>query len=101
MADQIVFRLNEIETIANKIDGYANEYRQAAEVFLAAVDLATASWEGATKDKFAALISGSVYNHIYNSIPQLITGLATLLRANAQTMDEVDQKLADCIPDTL
>lgn len=101
MANRIVFRYPEMESIASKIDGYASEYEQAAATFLSAMQSATASWEGASKDKFTALVEGSIYKYMHESVPQMVTGLATLLRNNAKTMGDADSEIAKNIPDSI
>lgn len=101
MADRIVFKYPEMESVAGKIDGYAAEYEQAATTFLSAIQAATASWEGTSKDKFMNLVENSVYQYMYTSVPQMVTGLATLLRNNASTMENVDSEIAKNIPDSI
>lgn len=101
MADRIVFRYPEMEAAAKKIDGYAIEYEQAAKTFLSAIREATASWEGASKDKFTSLVEDSVFGYMHESVPQMVKGLAELLRNNATTMENADTEIAKNIPDSI
>lgn len=101
MADRIVFRYPEMESAAGKIDTYAGEYEQAAATFLSAIQAATASWEGDSKNKFTALVEGSVYAYMHESVPQMVKGLAQLLRNNATTMQNADAEIAKNIPDSI
>lgn len=101
MADRIVFRYPEMDSIASKIDGYASEYEQAARTFLSAMQSATESWEGASKDKFTTLVEGSIYKHMHESVPQMVTGLASLLKNNAETMKNADDEIAKNIPQSI
>ena len=101
MANRIVFKYPEMESSAGKIDCYAAEYEQAAVAFLSAVQSATASWEGESKNRFSALVEGSVYNYMHQSVPQMVKGLAQLLRNNATTMQNADSEIAKNIPDSI
>lgn len=101
MADRIVFKYPEMDSVATKIDGYAGEYEQAAATFLAAIQNATADWEGESKNKFTALVEGSVYSYMHESVPQMVKGLAELLRSNAKTMENADAEIAKNIPDSI
>lgn len=99
MADRIVFKYPEMNSIASKIDGYAKEYEDAAETFKSAMQAATADWQGTSKDKFTTLLEGSVFNFMHESVPQMVRGLASLLRTNATSMQNVDAEIASNIPD--
>lgn len=101
MADRIVYKYPEMEAVAGKIDNYAAEYEQAAETFLTAILSATVSWEGESKDKFSALVEGSVYKYMHESVPQMVKGLAQLLRNNVTTMQNADSEIAKNIPDSI
>lgn len=101
MADHIVFRYPDMETTADKIDGYAKEYLEAANTFKAAMQAATESWEGVSKQKFTGLVEQSVYNYMSKSVPEMVNGLATLLRKNAETMSSADDEIAKKIPDSI
>ena len=101
MADRIVFKYPEMESVAGKIDTYAGEYEQAAATFLSAIQVATALWEGDSKNKFTTLVEGSVYTYMHESVPQMVKGLAQLLRNNATTMQNADAEIAKNIPDSI
>lgn len=101
MADRIVYKYIEMEAAAKKIDGYADEYEQEAVKFLNAVQAATASWEGESKDKFTGLIENSVYKYMHESVPQMVKGLAELLRHNVEVMQKADSEIANNIPENI
>ncbi len=101
MANRIVFKYPEMEAAAGKIDNYASEYEQAAATFLSTVQSATASWEGESKERFTALVEGSVYNYMHKSVPEMVKGLAQLLRNNSATMQNADSEIAKNIPDSI
>lgn len=101
MADRIVFKYPEMESAANRIEGCAAEYEQAAATFLSAIQSATASWEGDSKNKFTTLVEGSVYNYIHDSIPEMVRGLAQLLKNNSSSMQNADSEIAKNIPDSI
>ncbi len=101
MANQIVFKYPEMEAAAKKIDGYAEEYKTAANTLLASMRSATASWEGVSKDKFTALVEGSIAKYMSVSVPEMVTGLATMLRNNAKAMQDADSEIAKNIPDSI
>ena len=101
MADRIVFSYPEMGDVVSKLRGYAQQYEQAADTFRSAIQTATASWEGASKDKFTQLVESSVYQYMHTSVPEMVKGLATLLEGNATTMTEADQQIAQNIPDSI
>lgn len=100
MAD-IVFKYTEMDAAANQIDELAGQYRTAAETFESDFLAAVGSWEGASKDKMGAFISGPVKEYMGTTVPKLLNSLAELLRANATQMQSADQQIADNIPTTL
>lgn len=101
MADRIVFKYHEMNSIASKIDGYAKEYEDAAETFKSAMLVATTDWQGTSKDKFTTLLEGSVFTYMHESVPQMVQGLASLLKNNATSMENVDTEIASNIPDSI
>lgn len=101
MADRIVFSYPEMGDVVLKLKNYAEQYMQAADDFRTAMQAATSSWEGASKDKFTTLVEGSVYQYMHQSVPEMVRGLATLLEGNATTMTEADTQIAQNIPDSI
>ncbi len=101
MADRIVFNYPEMGDIVTKINGYAEQYASAAETFISAMQNATASWEGDSKNKFSTLLEGSVFQYMHESVPQTVKGLASLLQGNSTTMSEADSQIANNIPDSI
>lgn len=100
MAD-IVFKYTEMESAAGQIDELAGKYTAAANSFEEGFIGATAQWEGATKDKMSAFISGPVKEYMGVTVPKLLNSLAELLRANATQMQSADDQIAANIPTTL
>jgi WXG100 family type VII secretion target len=100
MAD-IVYRFPEMESAASEVDGYAEQYKSAAQNFLDAITTATASWEGASKDRFKTFMEGAVFEHIHDSIPQLVSVIAAEIRASSENMSKTDNSLAENIPQSL
>lgn len=100
MAD-IVFKYTEMESAAGQIDELAGKYTAAANSFEEGFIGATTQWEGATKDKMSAFISGPVKEYMGVTVPKLLNSLAELLRANAKQMQSADDQIASNIPTTL
>jgi WXG100 family type VII secretion target len=100
MAD-IVYRFPEMETAASEIDGYADQYRSAAQTLVDSITSATASWEGDSKDKFRSFLEGAVYEHIHENIPQIVSVIAAEIRASSENMSRTDTNLAENIPQSL
>lgn len=101
MADRIVFRYSEMDAAATKLDGYAEQYEQAAAAFLSAMQSATETWEGESKDRFSRLVEDSVYRYMHESVPEMVRGLARLLRDNAAAMQNADSEIAANIPESI
>ena len=101
MADKIVFDYPEMESASKNIENIANEYESAARTFRSSISNAITGWEGASKDKFAGLLDNSVYKYMEVSVPQLVQGLATMLKNNADGMKQADDEIAKNIPDSL
>ena len=101
MADRIVFSYQEMADVVAKLNGYAQQYEQAADAFRNAIQNAIASWEGASKDKFSTLVEQSVYQYMHASVPEMVKGLAKLLEGNATTMTNADQQIANNIPPSI
>lgn len=100
MAD-IVFKYAEMESAATQIDDLAAQYKAAADTFETDFLGAVSSWEGASKDKMNAFISGPVKEYMGVTVPKILNSLAELLRANATQMQSADQQIADNIPTSL
>lgn len=100
MAD-IVFRYPEMETAANEIKGLAAQYKSAASTFESEFLSAVSGWEGDSKDKMSAFISGPVKEYMEQTVPKLLESLAELLDANAKQMKSADDQIAQNIPTSL
>ena len=100
MAD-IVFRYPEMQTAANEIKQLATQYRTAASTFESDFISAISGWEGDSKDKMSAFISGPVKEYMEQTVPKLLDSLADLLDANAKQMKSADEQIAQNIPTSL
>ncbi len=100
MAD-IVYRFDEMRTAVAKIEDIAARYKTAAATFQKDFADAVANWEGASKDKMLAFISGPVNDYMNNTAPSIVTALSALLSADAEQMEKADQAIADNIPESL
>jgi WXG100 family type VII secretion target len=97
MAD-IVFRYPEMRAAAASIQGIAGRYKAAAAAFESDFTAAISGWEGESKDKMQAFISGSVKEYTHDTVPQLLEALASLLNSNADQMENADRQIAENIP---
>lgn len=100
MAD-IIFKYPEMDQAAKQIDNIANNYRQAATNFLMQMDNATMGWTGASREAFMNYVNTTVKDYIENTIPQVVDGLAAMLRANAEQMQSVDEEIAQQIRNSM
>jgi len=100
MAD-IVYRFPEMESAAADVDGYADQYKSAAQTLVDSITSATANWEGDSKDKFKTFLEGAVYEHIHDNIPQIVSVIAAEIRASSENMSKTDASVADNIPQSL
>ncbi len=100
MAD-IVFKYDEMRTAVTKIADIATRYKAASDKFQSEFADATAGWEGASKDKLTAFITGAVNEYMGTTVPNMVTSLSELLKANADQMEAADQQIADNIPNSL
>ena len=101
MADRIIFAYPEMEAAANKITTASGNYSQAATTLISALTTASATWEGESKTKFMNLVENSIKPYVCEQVPNMVTGLATLLTNNATTMQKADAEIAKNIPDSL
>ena len=97
----IVYRFDEMRSAAGKIEEIAARYKTAAATFQQEFRDATAGWEGASKDKLTAFITGPVNEYMDSTVPSIVNALAALLKADAEQMEKADQSIADNIPDKL
>lgn len=100
MAD-IVFRYQEMRQAAEEIKSISGRYKTAADTLNGAFTEATTGWEGKSKDKLLNFVTGPVNEYISDTIPQLLSGLAELLIANADQMESADDQIAENIPTSL
>ena len=101
MSAKIEFDYDKMEAAAQKINQCAQNYQDAATKLLSALATSTETWEGASKIKFMNLVNGSVKEYILTSVPEMVKGLAELLRNNEKVMQNADDEIAKNIPDTI
>ncbi len=97
MAD-IVFRYPEMRQAATDIRTLAGRYKATAANFETDFLSAISGWEGESKDKMQAFISGTVKEYTHETVPKLLEALAQLLEMNADQMEGADHQLAENIP---
>ena len=97
MAD-IIFRYDEMQAAATKIEELATSYKNAATKFETEFTAAIAGWEGDSKVKMEKFIAGTVKSYTEETVPGMLSALAELLKANAKQMAEADTQIADNIP---
>ena len=100
MAD-IVFKYDAMRTAVNQIADISARYKAASDKFQADFADAVTGWEGASKDKMTAFITGPVNEYMGTTVPGIVTALAELLKATADQMEQADQQIADNIPTSL
>ena len=101
MSTKIVFDYTKMTEAVNTIKNLATQYAAAATQFKTSMASATADWEGASKEAFMAFINGAVDKHIGTNVPNMVTGIATVLDNNATAMKEADTKVGKNMPTTL
>ncbi len=99
MAD-IVYRYPEMELAAVDVDNYAEEYKKAAETLETEILSVISNWEGESKDKFVAFLTGTVKEYIHENIPQVVRIISAEIRQSAEYMSKTDSQLADNISKT-
>lgn len=102
MANKIVFNYNVMDATVTKINNIATQYEQAADTFKTSMQNATSAWTGVSKDKFTTLVETSptsIFNYMHNSVPEMVRGIAALLKNNIEAMSGADGEIAKNIPD--
>lgn len=98
MAKQVTFDYTQMNAVENSIrNTHVQAYTAAAQAFKTAMDTAIAPWTGESKEKFTALLNGTVYPHLERSVPDMVTAMADVLRDNASAMSQVDASIAQQI----
>lgn len=101
MAQKIVFHYPDMEASVTQIRTIANNYEQAGQDLISAMENATAGWEGHSKDKFMEFIKGAVYKHTVTDVPTMVRGVATLLDNNIKSMEQADTQVGNKMPTSL
>lgn len=86
-----------VSSAVDAINGYATSYKTAGETLISSLNSAIADMEGAAKDAFKALIDGDINTFVGTDLPKAIEGMASLLNANRENFEKVDQQIADNI----
>jgi uncharacterized protein YukE len=97
----IVYRFPEMESAAVQVDGYADQYKNAANTLRDSIHSAISSWEGASRDKFVGFINNAVHEFLHNNIPQLVGVVAIQIRESSKHMSDTDNLIAENIPQSL
>lgn len=104
MATKIIFRYENLSEAVTKIAEISEAYKDAGIELINALNAATESWEGASKDKFDTLINTgtkSVKSYVTETIPTVIQGLSDMLQSNATQMQGADNNIAGQLSDSL
>lgn len=86
-----------VTSAVDAINGYATSYRTAGETLISSLNSAIADMEGAAKDAFQDLIDKNIQEFAETSLPGAIESMASLLEANRDNFEKVDQQIADNI----
>lgn len=100
MAD-IVFKYDQMTQAASNLDNLAQQYLTAANTFESDFLAAMGEWEGDSKDKMTTFISGPVKEYMATTVPEMLKGLAELLRYNVTQMQNADTQISESIPQSL
>lgn len=101
MAQKIIFRYGNMNQTVTKISELSDNYKTAGVELIDALNTAMGSWEGDSKDKFAAFINGDVNTYITQTIPDVVKGLSEMLASNAKQMQNADSNIAKQLPTKL
>ncbi len=101
MANSIVFDYAQMQDAIRALDQLAVQYEEAAKTFLSNMNNATATWSGASKNKFMELVQVSVYKYMAEGVPQTVRGMGQVLKHNIEAMSNADQEIASKIPPTI
>jgi uncharacterized protein YukE len=89
-----------VEAAVEAINTISGEYGTAGTDFVSDLNNAIAEMEGEAKDAFKSFIDKDVNEFVATQLPEAIAGMASLLEANRQNFQDVDQKLATSISGT-
>ncbi len=79
------------------IEKSKTSYEEAGQTLITSLTNAISEMEGATKDALQTLIDGDIKTFVETDLPSAIEGMATLLEANRQNFEDVDQQIASNI----
>ena len=100
MAEKIVFNYEEMNSAVATLKKCSEQFKTDGATLVKSIENATASWEGASKEKFNTLMQ-SVNEYVTQSVPAMVQGLSDLLKNNADRMSETDTEIAKNIPDSI
>lgn len=101
MADSIKFEYEEMNKCVTSINDISKKYKTAADKLQTDFDSAISTWEGDTGVKMKTFMDQAVMSFVGTDVPNLVSGLATLLQANIEQMQKADKTLSENIPTTL
>lgn len=86
-----------VSSAVEAINGYMTSYKTAGENLISSLTGAIADMEGAAKDAFQNLINKDIQEFAVTNLPGAIESMASLLEANRDNFEKVDQQIADNI----
>lgn len=96
MAGCRVVKASMDQSVAN-LNNYATQYEEAATTFVSAFKAAIEAMEGEAKDALLDFFQNNIEGFVTKDLPGAVSGLASLLSANAQNFDDVDAQIAASI----
>ena len=86
-----------VDAAIGQIETAKGAYDTAADTFISAFHSAIAEMEGAAKDALLDFFDKDVTEYIQTSLPGAVDGMKTLLKANLDNFEKVDQQIANSI----
>lgn len=63
----------------------------------ARIDEVTGNWEGAAKSSFLETFEGDMYPILKDTLPEVITGIATQMKGTADAIEQTDEEIAKAL----
>ena len=79
------------------LNGFGQQYKDAGDTFVTAFKAAIEEMEGDSKDALEEFFTTNVEGFVKTDLPGAVTGLASLLKANATNFDDTDAQIAASI----
>lgn len=96
MAGCRVVKASMDQSVTN-LNNYSTQYTEEATKFVAAFKAAIEEMEGDSKDALLEFFTTNIEGFVTKDLPGAISGLSSLLSANAQNFDDTDAQLAASI----